>query len=327
MRKWEVAELGDPVSVVRQVEVNDPDSGSGQALVRIDAVGLGFPDYLMLQGLYHDKPALPFGIGGEAAGTILDSDISDVRPGDRMLVLGSEKGQGLLRERLSASPIQLLPVPANMPAEHASVMFAAYQTSYMALFRRAHLEAGETILVHGATGGVGMAAVQLAKSAGARVIAVAGGQRKVEAALEFGADDAIDHTTTDFVAAVKDLTDGRGVDVAYDPVGGAVFDRTRRVMAVEGRLLVIGFASGTIPSAPVNHALLKNYSIVGFRTRPFREDTAYRNSVHADLMRLYGEGKITPRVSAYDFDDLPSALEEIGSRQVIGRVVVRGPQA
>lgn len=323
MRRWEVAELGYPPSVARLAEVAEPVRGDGRALVRIDAACIGFPDYLMMQGLYHDKPDLPFGIAGEAAGTVIESDIDGIEVGSRRLVLAEAKGAGLLTDVVSALPDNLLPLPADMPVEHGATLFTAYQTSYVGLFRRARLDAGETVLIHGAAGGVGMAAVQLAKAAGAHVIAVVGGAQKVDAARDFGADEVIDHQTTDFVERVRELTGGRGVDVAYDPVGGEVFDQTRRVMAVEGRLLVVGFAGGTIPSAPANHALLKNYSVVGFRMRPFREDLAYRDEVHRHILQWYAEGKIRPRVHVFDFDSLPAALTEIGSRQVIGRVVLR----
>ena len=170
-----------------------------------------------------------------------------------------------------------------------------------------------------------MAAVQIAKALGAQVIAVVGGPEKAAVARELGADVVIDHQQQDFVAEVKELTGGRGVDVVYDPVGGEVFDRSRRIMAVEGRLLIIGFAGGTIPSAPANHVLLKNYDVVGVRMRPFREDHAYRRHVHDTLVDMYQAGSIRPKVSTYDFDALPDALRLIGERKVIGRVVVRAP--
>lgn len=327
MRTWQVTELGDPPSVIRQVEIPEPRPAAADVLLQIETVGFGFPDYLMAQGLYHDKPELPFALGGEASARVLQAPAdSGFAEGDRVLALAGSKGGTMLTSRVAAAPDRLLPVPANMPAEHAAVLFAGYQTAYVGLMRRGRLVAGETVVVHGATGGVGMAAVQIAKAVGARVIAVAGGPHKAAACREWGADVVIDHHHDDFVQVVKELTDGRGVEVVFDPVGGEVFDKSRRIMALEGRLVVVGFASGTIPSAPANHVLLKNYDVVGIRMRPFRDDHAYRRNVHDELVRLYSEGLLRPAVTPYDFDDLPDALRLIGDRQVIGRVVVRAPK-
>ncbi|WP_153504472.1 NADPH:quinone oxidoreductase family protein [Cumulibacter manganitolerans] len=327
MRTWHVTELGDPPSVIRQVEIPEPVPAEDEALLEVEATGFGFPDYLMAQGLYHDKPELPFAIGGETSARVLRAPSgSGLREGQRVLALAGRKGGTMLTARVAATLDRLLPVPGDMPAEHVAVLFAAYQTSYVGLVRRGRLRAGETVVVHGATGGVGMAAVQIAKALGARVIAVVGGPQKAAVAHELGADVVIDHHAEDFVAVIKELTGGRGVDVVYDPVGGDVFDRSRRIMAVEGRLLIIGFAGGTIPSAPANHVLLKNYDVVGVRMRPFREDAAYRRHVHDTLVGMYQDGAIRPLVTTYAFDDLPEALRLIGERKVLGRVVVRAPE-
>lgn len=326
MRTWQVTELGDPTKVVAQTDIPEPERSGAEILVQIQAVGLGFPDYLMAQGLYHDKPVLPFGIGGESSGRVLEApEGSGFAPGDHVLTLAGKKGGVVLTNRVAATGERLLKVPADMPPEHAAVLFSGYQTAYVGLMRRGHLEAGQRVVIHGASGGVGMAAVQIAKAKGATVIAVAGGRRKVDACREWGADVVIDHQQEDFVAVVKDLTDGRGVEMVFDPVGGEVFDKSRRIMAVEGRLVVVGFAGGTIPSAPANHVLLKNYDVVGMRMRPFREDAAYRQFVHDELVGMYQDGALRPRVSIYAFEDLPAALAEIGTRQVIGRVVVQPP--
>lgn len=326
MRTWQVIELGDPPSVVRQVEIPEPVAADGELLLEVEATGFGFPDYLMAQGLYHDKPELPFSLGGEVSARVLSAPSgSGFAAGSRVLALAGGKGQTMLTSRLAVGADRLLPVPDEMPPEHVAVLFAAYQTSYVALVRRGRLQAGETVVVHGATGGVGMAAVQIAKALGARVIAVAGGEEKAAVARELGADVVIDHHREDFVTVVKELTGGRGVDIVFDPVGGEVFDRSRRIMAVEGRLLIIGFAGGTIPSAPANHALLKNYDVVGVRMRPFRDDHAYRRHVHDELVRLYLDGHLRPRITTFGFDDLPAALRLIGERRVIGRVVVYPP--
>lgn len=326
MRTWQVPKLGDPSSVIEQVQIPEPAPAGDEVLLEIEAVSVGFPDWLMAQGLYHDKPDLPFGLGGESSARVLRAPAgSGLAEGQRVIALAGRKGGVVLTSRIAAAADRLLPVPDKMPPEHAAALFVAYQTAYVGLMRRGRLRVGETVVVHGASGGVGMAAVQIAKASGARVIAVAGGETKAQACREFGADVVIDHQQQDFVEVVKEITGGRGVDVVFDPVGGETFDRSRRIMAVEGRLVVVGFASGTIAQAPTNHALLKNYDVVGFRMRPFRDDHAYRRRVHDSLVQMYQAGALHPRVTTYAFDELPSALELIGSRQVIGRVVVYPP--
>ena len=327
MKAWQIVELGTPAEVVRMREAPCPSIGDPQTLVEMEAACLGFPDYLMAQGLYHEKPPLPFVFGGEGVGTIRDvgDHVTDGSIGDRVIVVSGHAHSGHLAEFVAADPDQLLPIPQDMDPDHAAALFVAYQTAYVGLFRRAQLAEGETLLVHGASGGIGSAAIQLGKSAGATVIAVAGGDRKVQVCHELGADYVIDHADEDFVSRVKDLTDGRGADVIYDSVGGEIFDRSRRCIAVEGRILVVGFASGEIAQAPVNHALLKNYSVVGFRMRPFRDDLAYRLEVHQELLRLYAEKKITPLTTRYNFQDVPEALTTIGARTAVGRVVIGIP--
>lgn len=324
MKAWQVSGLGVPSEVLAVADVEQPTISDSQTLVRMEAACLGFPDYLMAQGLYHEKPPLPFGLGGEGAGRVVavGPDAGPWTVNDRVTVVSGHAHKGNLAEFVAADADQILPIPPDMDADHAAALFVAYQTSYVGMFRRARLEAGETLLVHGASGGIGSAAVQLGKSAGATVIAVAGGARKAAICADLGADHVIDHTTEDFVARVKELTGGRGADVIYDSVGGEVFDRSRRCIAVEGRLLVVGFAGGEIPQAPVNHALLKNYSIIGFRMRPFRDDLEYRAKVHNALLDLYAKGEIKPLTTKYDFADVPKAIETIGDRTVVGRIVI-----
>ena len=312
MRAWQVEAVGDPEDVMRLADVPEPAPGPGEVVVEVAAAALGFPDLLTCQGLYHDKRPVPYTPGGEFTGTV----------GGRRVIV-NPGGAGSLAERTAVREEALHPVPDDMPDAKAAALFVAYQTSYMALHRRAHLAAGETLLVHAAAGGIGSAAVQLGKAAGATVIATAGGPEKVRVCRELGADAVIDYRAEDFVPVVKELTDGRGADVIYDPVGGDVFDRSRRCVAVEGRILVVGFASGRIPELKVNHALLKNYSVVGFRTRPFREDPVYRREVHDDLLRLYARGAIDPLVTEVPFDAAPAALARVGARDSVGRIVVR----
>ncbi|KXF49986.1 alcohol dehydrogenase [Rhodococcus sp. SC4] len=329
MRAWQITSLGQPEQALEVVELPDRAPAVGEVAVRVDAAALGFPDLLLCRGDYHDKPDLPFTIGAEAAGVVaaVGPGVKGAAVGDRVIVTSGETVGGTLADRLVVPEDRILPVPAGMPSEQAAAFFVAYQTSYMALFRRAGLRRGETLVVHGASGGIGSAAVQLGRAAGARVIAVAGGPVKAEVCERLGADEVIDHTVTDFVAAVKELTGGRGADVIYDSVGGDVFDRSRRCIAVEGRLLVVGFAGGTIPQLPVNHALLKNYSVVGFRTRPFRDDPAYVREVHDALSEFHSRGLVTPLVQTVDFGDVPKAVHELGERTVVGRLVVQVSQS
>lgn len=324
MKAWQVSGFGAPSEVLALADIAEPEMADTQTLVRMDRACVGFPDYLVVQGLYHEKPPLPFLLGGEGAGQVVavGPGAGPWSVGDRVIVVSGHAHKGHLAEFVAADNDQILPIPADMDLEHAAALFVAYQTSYVGLFRRAGLRAGETLVVHGASGGIGSAAIQLGKSAGATVIAVAGGARKGAICADLGADHVIDHTSEDFVARVKEITSGRGADVIYDSVGGPVFDRSRRCIAVEGRLLVVGFASGEIPQAPVNHALLKNYSIIGFRMRPFRDDLDYRAQVHQSLLDLYAKGDIKPLTTGYDFVDVPKALDAIGERTVVGRSVI-----
>jgi NADPH2:quinone reductase len=215
-------------------------------------------------------------------------------------------------------------VPEGMSDEKAAALYLTYQTGHVGLHRRAHLQAGEWLLVHAGAGGVGSAAIQLGKAAGARVIATAGGARKVEVCRELGADHVVDYTAEDFVPVVKEVTGGHGADVVYDPVGGDVFDRSRRCIAFEGRLVVVGFTSGRIPEAPANHALVKNYSVVGLHWGLYRKkEPALVGQVHRELTTLVGTGQIDPMISAVlPLEQAPQALHQLGDRSTVGKVVL-----
>lgn len=316
MRAWQVTSTGEPNEVLKETDLPEPQAGPGQVLIDVDAAALGFPDLLLCRGLYHDRKQPPFVLGGELCGRVVGT-------GERVII--NPGGQGGIAQRVAVDSEQLLPLPDHVPATIGAALFVAYHTAHIGLFRRAGLRPGETLLVHAAAGGVGSAAVQLGKATGAHVIAVAGGPRKTAACRNWGADVVIDHRAQDFVAVVKEVTDGRGADVIYDPVGGEVFDQSRKCVAVEGRLLALGFASGTIPTLPVNHALLKNYSVVGFRTRPFRDDPAYRREVHDSLVSLLERGEIAPAVEEAGFDEVPAVLGRIDRGETIGRSVIRIP--
>ena len=215
-------------------------------------------------------------------------------------------------------------VPDDMPAAKAASMLITYQTGWVGLHRRAQLRAGETLLVHAGAGGVGSAAIQLGKAAGARVIATAGGADKVKVCEQLGADVAIDYSSEDFVAVVKDVTAGRGADVVYDSVGGDVFDKSRRCIAFEGRIVVVGFAGGRIAEAPTNHVLVKNYSVVGLHHGLYRQyEPQVFAETHAALVELWSRREIDPLVGAeLPLEEAPAALARLADRGTIGKVVL-----
>ncbi|WP_222194966.1 NADPH:quinone oxidoreductase family protein [Modestobacter italicus] len=316
MRAWRVHSLGDPAEVMSLDEVDQPTPGEGQLLVRVRAAGLNFPDVLMTMGMYQEKPPLPFTPGVELCGEVV---------GTGQRVLGSPAGgPGAFAEYALMDAAAAWPVPDAMSDEQAASLYLTYQTGYVGLHRRAALQPGEWLLVHAGAGGVGTAAIQLGKAAGAKVIATAGGARKTEVCRQLGADHVIDYTAEDFVPLVKEITGGHGADVVYDPVGGEVFDKSRRCIAFEGRLVVVGFTSGTIPQAPVNHALVKNYSIVGLHWGLYRKhDPARIGMVHEELCRLFAAGAIDPLVGAsMPLTELPRAMAAIADRSTVGKVVL-----
>ena len=317
MRAWRVHELGEPADVMRLDEVPEPEAGPGEVLIDVAAAALNFPDILLCRGQYQEKPPLPFTPGVEVAGTVVGT-------GQRVLAAPSFRTGGLT-ERTVAPEGTTYPIPDTMPMESAAALHITYQTGHIALHRRANLQAGETLLVHAGAGGVGSAAIQLGLAAGAKVIATAGGPDKVEVCRKLGAHEVIDYKAGDFVDAVKEMTDGRGADVIYDPVGGDTFDRSRKCIAFEGRILVIGFTSGRIPEAPANHVLIKNYSVVGVHWGLYnRLNPAVPHEIHDDLVRLYTEGKIDPLVSqVLPMEQAPEALTALGSRGTTGKIVVR----
>jgi NADPH:quinone reductase len=316
MRAWRVHSLGDPAEVMSFDEVDRPTPGEGQVLVRVLAAGLNFPDVLMAKGQYQERPPLPFTPGVELCGEVV---------GTGRRVLGSPSGgPGGFAEYALMDADAAFPVPDGMSDEQAAALHLTYQTGHVGLHRRAALQAGEWLLVHAGAGGVGSAAIQLGKAAGAQVIATAGGERKTEVCRRLGADHVIDYTAEDFVPLVKEITGGHGADVVYDPVGGEVFDKSRRCIAFEGRLVVVGFTSGTIPQAPANHALVKNYSIVGLHWGLYRKhDPALFGRVHEDLCRLFDEGRIAPLIGAsLPLAELPQAMAAIADRNTVGKVVL-----
>ena len=319
MKAWQVHELGEPQDVLRWVDVEEPQAGPGLLKVQVDAVALNFPDVLLCRGMYQEKPPLPFTPGLEVCGTVLEG----TRAGQRVLVAPGLPHGGLA-ERVVVAEAGALPVPDAMPAAKAASMLITYQTGYVGLHRRGQLMPGETLLVHAGAGGVGSAAIQLGNAAGARVIATAGGPYKVQVCKDLGADVVVDYSSEDFVAIVNDVTEGRGADVIYDSVGGDVFDRSRKCIAFEGRIVVVGFAGGRIADAPTNHALVKNYSVVGLHWGLYRhKDPTVIPATHAALMKLWEDGLIDPLVGAeLPLTDAPQALTRLGDRGTVGKVVL-----
>jgi NADPH2:quinone reductase len=305
-------------------EISAPAVGPGQLGVEVRASGCNFFDILLVQGRYQVKPPFPFVPGGEVAGVVREvgAGVRGFAPGDRVLAAVPIGGYA---ERIALPAAFAHRMPEGMSFDEGAALPIVYPTSYAGLVFRAGLLRGETLLVHAAAGGVGLAAVQIGKALGARVIATAGGAEKVRVALEAGADDGIDYASEDFVERVKALTGGRGADVIYDSVGGDVFDRSLKCIAWNGRLLVIGFAGGTIPSVAANRILLKNIAVVGLHWGAYLKNEPQRvPETYAALFRLYGEKQIRPVIyHGYPLEEAPAALAALGSRQTHGKVVLR----
>lgn len=323
MRAWQAAELGDPTDVLKLVDVPDPTPTAGQVLVRVHAVACNFPDILVCQGRYQERPPLPFTPGMEVSGEVVAvGEGATARVGDR--VLGQTGLGGGYADLAVLDGQNVWPWPDGMTPGQAAGMFVTYQTGYCALHRRANIQPGETLLVHAAAGGVGSAAVQLGKAAGATVIGTAGGPEKCKVASRLGADHVIDYTGEDLVARVKEITGGRGADVIYDPVGGDVFDASRKVVAFEGRILVIGFVAGRFADAPTNHVLVKNYSVLGVHWGFYRKMAPeWIPAWQGELEQLWAQRRIDPLVGAeLPLTEALEGLRLLGSRGSVGKVVL-----
>ena len=324
MRAWQVQQLGEPRDALRLAEIPDPEPAPGQVLVRVLGAAANFPDVLMCQGSYQVRPALPFTPGIELCGEVVavGSGVTGIAVGDRVIG-GPALPSGAFAELALMNAGDVLPAPEGLDDAEAAAFFITYQTGWFGLHRRARLAAGETLLVQAAAGGVGSGAVQLGKAAGARVIGVVGGERKAEVARALGADVVVDRLSQDFVQVVKEVTDGRGADVVYDPVGGDAYTRSTKCIAFEGRVLVVGFASGQIPSAALNHALIKNYSIVGLHWGLYRtKEPQAIGECHRQLTKLVADGAIRPLVGErLGLDDVPEALDKLAHGDTVGRIV------
>ena len=322
MRAAVCRELGTP-DRLRLEEIPAPEIASGQVRVAMRAAGVNFPDLLMVAGGYQLRPKLPFTPGMEGAGAIseLGADVDGWSLDQRVIV---RMRPGTYAEDVVVPERSLIPLPDTLSFEVGATLTVAHRTSYHALVDRGRLRAGETLLVHGAGGGVGLAAVELGAILGARVVAVAGGPEKLAVAKAKGAEAVIDRRETAFRDAVLELTDGDGADVVYDPVGGDVFDASLRCIAWGGRLLVVGFADGRIPTIPANYPLLKGASIIGVRAgENGRRDPESDARNAAAIMGLAAEGRIAPHIShRLPLERADDALRILDERRAIGRVVL-----
>jgi NADPH2:quinone reductase len=317
-----VRELGGPGSLERE-ELDAVSADPGQVVMDVSATGCNFFDILITQGKYQVRPELPFSPGAEVAGTVrgVGEGVERFSVGDRVSAFLEYGG---FASTVAAPQERVFPMPPQMTFEEAAALGIVYQTSYVGLVRRANLREGETLLVHAAAGGVGLAAVQIGVALGARVIGTAGTPDKLDLVKQHGADAVINYREDDWVARVKELTDGRGADVIYDPVGGDTFDLSTKCIAFEGRILVIGFASGRIPSAQMSRVLVKNFSLVGLHWGLyFEKNLRVLQDTQEALSRLYAAGKIAPLVSAtYPLTEAAAALEALAARRTTGKVVL-----
>jgi NADPH:quinone reductase len=323
MRAVRIHELTGPASL-RVDEVPEPQVGAGQVLIAVEACGVNFPDVLLSRGLYQFKPAPPFVPGGEAAGTAIavGAGVTSVAPGDRV---AATMIHGAFAERICAPELAVVKLPDAVSFEAGAATLLTYATTYHALVDRAEIAAGETLLVLGAAGGVGIAAVELGALLGAKVIAGASSAEKLAFCREHGAEHGIDYKTEDLKERLKELTSGKGVDVVYDPVGGALAEPALRATAWQGRYLVIGFASGEIPKFPLNLVLLKGCQIVGVFWGSFAMREPAQNRRHAEqIFAWIAEGKLRPAVDAVlPFTEAAAALTRLEQRQVKGKLVLR----
>jgi NADPH2:quinone reductase len=313
---------GPPETLVVD-DIADPEPGPGEVVLAVKAVGLNFFDTLIIEGKYQYKPDLPFSPGAEIAGVVsaVGRHVSGFAEGDRVM---THLFWGGCREAIAVAAEKVVPMPEGIGFEAAAGLTVTYGTTLHALRDRAHLKPGETLVVLGAAGGVGQAAIEIGKVMGAKVIACASSDEKLEFCRRIGADEIVNYTSQDLKLALKELSGGKGIDVVYDPVGGDLSEQALRALGWNGRLLVIGFAAGDIPRIPLNLVLLKGCQIVGvfWGDHVRREPERHRTNM-ATLLNWCAAGKIAPHVHrTYTLDETPAALQAIARREVIGKAVV-----
>lgn len=319
MKAWIVDEISDD-GTMRFADLPQPEPGPGQCLVRVMVAGVNFLDTLMVRGRYQRKPALPFTPGVELVGTVVTGGL--LPPGS-MVCASIETGA--FAEYALVPDDAVRPVPGDVPPAEALVLLGInYPTSYYALHDRGHMQAGETVLVHAGAGGVGSAAVQIAKAAGCRVIATAGSAAKVAACRALGADEALDYSDAGWIDALRALVGRDGIDIVYDPVGGPVAEPSLRAIAWHGRYLVVGFAGGAIPALAANRLLLREASAIGVLWgEARRHDPALSERIGERVLALYRQGAVPPLIGArFPLDQAPAALAQLAGRATSGKVLL-----
>jgi len=323
MQALVVHQWGEPKDL-QLVELPDPVPGPGQITVDVRAIGCNFFDILLIQGKYQTRPPFPFSPGSEIAGEVREvgPGVQGLAPGDRVFALLNWGGFASVALAADTTAVRM---PPEMSFDQGAAFGIVYQTSYFGLVYRANLQPGETLLVNGAAGGVGLAAVQIGRALGARVLATAGSDKKLEVAKANGAEQAFDYRNPDWVDRVNEATGGLGADVIYDSVGGDVFDLSTKCIAFCGRLVIVGFTSGRIPAVQTNRVLLKNISLVGLHWGAYRKhDPGKISEAMEVLLGMYGEGKLRPVISSiHPLSGAAAALDEIVSRRSIGKVILR----
>jgi NADPH2:quinone reductase len=325
MRAWVATRHGAPADVLERRDIEPPEPGSGFVRLRVDAVALGLPDVFMCNGTYPLTPALPFTPGQEAVGVItavgpeVDSSLVGTR---QMGVTAFYLGAGGFAEEALASATTVYPAAVELDDLSAAGFHIPFHTAWIGLHDRAAMNAGEDLVVLGASGGSGSAAVLLGKALGARVIAVVGGPEKVAACRALGADVVVDHRDVDVAQSIRDLTDGRGANVLFDPVGGEAGELASHAMANEGRFLLVGFASGRWPSIDPARLVFENFSAIGVYAGAY--DRGHAEGIYAELFQLIGDGRLgSLPVESVEFDELPAALGRLADRSAIGKTVMR----
>jgi NADPH2:quinone reductase len=322
MKAWRLHQFGEPEQM-EFGEVPIPEPGPGQVCIRHTAASVNFFDLLQIHGKYQVKPPLPFIPGSEACGVVdaVGESVNHLKMGDRVMAI---LFGGAFAEYSLAPADRTFSVPPAMSDAEAAALPIVYHTSLFALGPRGQLKSGETLLVHAGASGTGMAAIQIGKAMGARVIATAGSPEKLEFCRHVGAEAAFSYQDASWVTQVRDWTGGVGADVIYDPVGGEVFDLSTKCIAPEGRLLVVGFASGRIPAIAANRILLKDISVVGVLWGPYADrNPGHLPVAHQDLMRMYGLGQIRPVIwKSFPLSDALSALRSVAGRTIAGKIVL-----
>ncbi|MBK9442119.1 MAG: NADPH:quinone oxidoreductase family protein [Comamonadaceae bacterium] len=323
MRAIVCHELTGPAAL-RLKQVDNPRPGAGQVLIRVHTCGVNFADSLITRGQYQMQPQLPFSPGFEVAGEILElgAGVATLAIGDRVIAMTTHGGYA---EQVIADVRRCVPMPAAMSWEHAAAFPVVFGTSHIALWHRARLRSGETLVVHGASGGVGLTAVAIGKQLGATVIATANGREKLAVAQAHGADHLLDASHEDLRERIKEVTDGRGANVIYDPVGGDTFASSLRSIAFEGRILIIGFAGGVVPQIPANHLLVKNVDVIGVNWPAYAQlNPKVMTESFQTLIQWYLASAIKPHVSAiYPLEQAVDALNQVLTRKSTGKVVIK----